>query len=128
MEVCPKHHVFLQAASLRLSPLTNRHQFLSAESSTLNSLTAPIDAKKVSHRILLGLAEDTAWLLRQGGLNPGLEVLYGRYLDLLRARGFVTNQGRSVRMRDLRREMESYFTPQLLALLHSAIPDTDAAG
>jgi hypothetical protein len=128
MEVCPKHNIFLQASNLRLSPLTNRHQFISAESSTLNSVTTSIDPKKMSHQILLGLAKATDWLLQQPGLNPGLEVIHRRYLELLRARGFVTTQGGSIRMRDLRRELETYFTPQLLALLHSTIPDIDAAG
>jgi len=128
VEVCPKHHVFLQASNLRLSPLPNRHQFISAESSTLTSVTTSIDPKKASHQILLGLAKATEWLLQQRGLNPGLGLLQRRYLELLRARGFIATQGGSIRMRDLRRELNSYFTPQLLTLLHSTIPDTSAAG
>jgi hypothetical protein len=128
VEVCPKHQVFLQSSNLRLSPLPNRHQFISAESSTLNPAANPIDPKNASHQMLLSLAKATDWLLQQCGLNPGLEVLHGRYLKLLCARGFITTQGGSIRMRDLRRELQSYFTPQLLALVHSTIPDTDAAG
>jgi len=128
VEVCPKHKVFLEASSLRLSPLPNRHQFISAESCISNSVATPIDPHDVSHQILLGLAKDTAWLLQQRALNPGLEVLQCRYLELLRARGFVTTQGGSIRMRDLRREMNSFFTPKLLSLLHSTIPDTEPVG
>ena len=128
VEVCPKHHVFLQASNLRLSPLPNRHQFISAESSTLIPDAVPINPKDVLHQMLLELAKATDWVLQQRGLNPGLEVLHERYMELLRARGFITIQGGSIRMRDLRRELQLYFTPQLLALLHSTIPDTDAAG
>lgn len=128
VEICIKHNVFLEASGLRMNPLANRHQFVSAESSVLKSVPTPIDPNDVSHRILLGLAKDVAWLLQQERLNPGLEVIHRRYLEILHARGFATTKGGSVRMTDLRREMESYFTPKLLEFLQSTIPDTAVAG
>ena len=128
VEVCIKHNVFLVHTNLRLSPLSNRHQFISANSSVLATVPTLIDLNDTSHQMLYGLAQDTAWLLQQQRLNPGLEIIHHRYLETLRARGFVTTKGGSIRMADLGREMEAFFKPKVLALLDSEIPDTSMAG
>lgn len=124
VEVCVKHLAFLESTGLQLSPLLNRHQFTSAESSARKSVSTLIDPSNRTHQILLGLAQDIDWLLLQKQLNPGLALIHQRYVDGLRARGFVTAQGGSIRMSILRQELEYFFTPKLLELFDSTIPDT----
>ena len=128
VEVCVKHRVFLESTDLRMSPLPNRHQFISAKSSVRKPVPIKINPDNRAHQILLGLAQDTVWLLQQNGLNPGLDVIHDRYIETLRTRGLVTTKGGSIRITDLRREMETYFTPKLLDLLDSTITDTTTAG
>jgi hypothetical protein len=120
VEVCPVHEVFLAPSSVRLDPLEIRHQYISAESQRLATVTHGIDQHDPAHQILLGLAKDVDWLLRQERLNPGLDFLYRRYRDVLASKGLVTRAG-SVRVGDLRRQVVAKCGPRLLEFLQSGL-------
>ena len=128
VELCAKHQVFLESSSLCLSPLPNRHQFVSAEFSARKTVATLVDPNDRTHQILLRLAQDATWLFRQHRLNPGLKVIHDRYIKILRVRGFITTKGNSIRMADLAREVEVFVTPKLLTLLDCSIAHTTTTG
>jgi hypothetical protein len=121
VEVCPTHEVFLARSDVRLDPLEIRHQYISAESQRLATATHAIDRHDPAHQILLGLARDVDWLLRQERLNPGLDFLHRRYHEVLARKGLATRAG-NARVGDLRREVIAFYGARLLELLQCSLP------
>jgi hypothetical protein len=127
VEVCAKHDSFLEPSDIRLDPLPNRHKYFSANSTRLVSLPHPVNRKDPVQIILVDLAKDIEWLLRQERLNPGLEALHVRYGQVLAERSFAT-KARSLRMAEIRREVLSRYGHKLLQLLQSDLPDNKGDG
>lgn len=127
VEVCTTHNFFLEPSDIRLDPLPNRHKYFSANSARLASVTHSVDRKDPTQIVLVGLAGDIEWLLRQERLNPGLEVLHARYGQVLAERSFATKAG-SLRMADIRREVLSRYGHNLLQLLQSDLPEGKGDG
>lgn len=127
VEICSRHATFLESSDIRLDPLPTRHKYLSAESAHLAAATHPINSKDSAHQLLLDIARNVEWLLQQDRLNPGLDFLHRRYLEVLTHRGFITPGG-SVRMGDLRRAVITLYGPRLLDLLQSGLQDEGSDG
>ena len=127
VEVCTIHNVFLEPSDIRLDPLPNRHKYFSANSARLVSVAHPVDRKDPAQIVLMKLAGDIEWLLRQDRLNPGLEVLHARYGQVLTERGFATKAG-SLRMAEIRRKILLRYGHTLLQLLQSDLPDDKGDG
>ena len=120
VEICPVHAVFLESSDIGLNPLPNRHKYYSAERAHLVTRAHPTDPKNRLHQILLHLAQNIDWLLRQERLNPGLGFLHQEYRVVLAQKGFATRAG-SVRMDDLRRAIIDFYGQKLLDLLQCGL-------
>lgn len=116
VEVCPEHYVFLEKSDVPIRHLSNPFRFTSIGSSRLSRTARPLDFTDRSHQILLEVARNTSWLLRQRGLKSNLKALHNRYLSLLIARGLATYSG-CIHVRKLLRGFDNHFPAPLLSFL-----------
>lgn len=72
--------------------------------------------------ILLRIAQDAEWLLRQQRLEPGFELLHIRYLELLINSGLATYNGQC-RGRELMKALTDFYEPEILSALQCEIDD-----
>src|SRR5215213_2460951 len=80
VEVCPVHHVFLEHSTAQARNRSNIHDYISAERAVCTAVSRQIDREDPAHQALLNVARDSAWLLKQRQLVPGLHELRRRYL------------------------------------------------
>ncbi len=114
--ICPIHNIFLQNSDAPAHHLRSRLEFKSAEKAD-KTISDNLPHIFMAHsNTLLAIAEDVAWLLKQRKLTYGLEVLQKKYLAVLAAQGLVTPSGK-VRMDDLKRAFNKYYSPELLSKL-----------
>lgn len=116
VEVCPEHCVFLEKSDVTVRHLSNPFQFISAGGSRLCGTARPLDLTDRSHQILLEVARNTSWLLRQRGLKSNLKALHNRYLSLLIKRGIATYSG-CIHVRKLLCDFDNHFPAPLLSSL-----------
>jgi hypothetical protein len=100
VEVCPEHQVRILNSQIRILNPQTRHEFVSAERGIQIPRSHSYRLLNLHQAILLRIAQDAAWLLKQQSLLPGLEVLAKRYRDLLAERDLATYSGR-VRVSEL---------------------------
>lgn len=116
VEVCSEHYVFLEKSDVPVRHLSNPFRFISAGASRLCRSARPLDLTDRSHQILLEVARNTSWLLRQHGLKSNLKALHNRYLSLLITRGLATYGG-CIHAGKLLREFDNHFPAPLLRSL-----------
>jgi hypothetical protein len=113
VEVCPRHKVFLENSSVRARNRVNSALYVSAEQAIRPTNARSLDLHDEVHEGLLGVARDAAWLLNQPGLNPGYDLLYAHYQELLSGKN-LANRG-YVYTRELLNAMTAS-VPRLLLL------------
>ncbi|MBW4473285.1 MAG: TnsD family transposase [Stenomitos rutilans HA7619-LM2] len=124
VEVCPEHNVRLLDSQVRIQNPQTRHEFVAAEQGIQLPKSRSFSLLNPHHEILLKIAQDAAWLLKQTTSPPGLEVLSKRYRELLAERGLATYSGR-VRVSDLLREFCQFYPNDFLQSLQCEI-DTES--
>jgi len=120
VEVCPEHNVRLLDSQVRVQNPQTRHEFVAAEQGIQLSKSRSFSLLNSHHEILLKIAQDAAWLLKQVTSPPGLEVLSKRYRELLAERDLATYSGR-VRISELLREFCQFYPNDLLQSLRCGI-------
>jgi len=100
VEVCPEHQVRILNSQIRILNPQTRHEFVSAERGIQLPRSHSYRLLNLHQAVLLRIAQDAAWLLKQQSLVPGLDVLSKRYRDLLAERDLATYSGR-VRVSEL---------------------------
>ncbi|XHX76328.1 MAG: TnsD family transposase [Stenomitos frigidus ULC029] len=124
IEVCTEHNVCLLDSQVRIQNPQTRHEFVAAEQGIQLPKSRSFSLLNSYHEILLKIAQDAAWLLKQTTFPSGLEVLSKRYRELLAERGLATYSGR-VRVSELLREFSQFYPNDLLQSLQCEI-DTES--
>ncbi len=114
VEVCLVHAVFLENSDTRVLHRKTRHAFISAEQAIHATSPRFLVPSNPYHKILLRIAHDAAWLLKQRGLFPELESFRHRYLPLLAERELATYSGRVYTSR-LLDAFKFYYSAELLS-------------
>lgn len=83
-----------------------------------------LDLSNQSHQVLLKLAQDAAWLIRQNSRGSDLDQIHKRYLKLLIERGLATYTG-SIHVRELLGEFRGHYSTELLKSLHCEFTGAD---
>ncbi|HEX3557918.1 MAG TPA: TnsD family Tn7-like transposition protein [Pyrinomonadaceae bacterium] len=122
--VCPSHNVFLEDSHARRDSARDILRFAPAEDAARILPVRPLDLSEGRHQILLRLARDAFWLLKQLGQGSDLHKLYNRYLRLLINRGLATYTG-SLHVEKLLDEFERYYPTALLNLLRCEFTGAD---
>ncbi|HEY9697872.1 MAG TPA: TnsD family transposase [Trichocoleus sp.] len=116
IEICPEHNVRILNSKVRIQNPQTRHEFVSAERGIQLPKSRPYKLLNSNQSVLLKIAQDAAWLLRQQSLIPGLNVLAKRYRELLAERDLATYSGR-VRVSELLGKFCEYYRVELLEYL-----------
>jgi len=120
--VCPLHKVYLQNSNVLAHNGKTRYEFVSAQHALQQiTLQEPVQLAP-NHEILLSIALDAQWLLRQHRLSQDLQSLYQRYSKLLADRALATYKGR-VFISEFQQKFRSHYSPDILALLCCKIDD-----
>lgn len=113
VEVCPDHKVRILNSQTRIQNPQTRHEFVSAERGIQPPKSRSYQLLNSHQAVLLKIAQDAAWLLKQQSLSPGLDVLLKRYRELLAQRDLATYNGR-VRASELLSKFCECFSSKLL--------------
>jgi hypothetical protein len=124
VEICDEHNVRLLNSYVRIQNPQTRHEFVAAEQGIQLPKSLPLDVLQPHHKILLRIAQDAAWLLKQTISPPGLDVLLKRYHQLLAERELATSSGR-VRVNQLLNEFCHFYSNGFLQSLQCQI-DTES--
>jgi hypothetical protein len=92
--VCPHHNVFLEDSEVARELLTPTRAFIAADEVQGKACPRPLDSKNPDHQLLLRIASDVEWLLRQPCLVAAPEKLQTAYCALLENPGAVSPDGR----------------------------------
>ena len=122
--ICPEHNVRLLDSQVRIQNPQTRHEFVAAEQGIQLPKSRSFSLLHSHHEILLKVAQDAAWLLKQTTAPPGLDVMSKRYRELLAERGLATYGGR-VRVSELLREFCQFYPTDFLQSLQCGI-DTES--
>ena len=122
LEVCPTHAVFLEPSAARLRYRERAREFVSAERAIRALPPRPLDLSNRCHQILLELARDADWLLRQNRLPSDLETLQKRYVVALIRQKSATPRGHLL-LSELWREFRASYPPALLRSLHGDLDE-----
>ncbi|MBW4662367.1 MAG: TnsD family transposase [Drouetiella hepatica Uher 2000/2452] len=120
VQVCPEHNVCLVNSQVRILTPKTRHEFVAAEQGIQLPKTLPLAVIQPHHKILLKIAQDAAWLLKQTISPSGLDVLLKRYHQLLTERELATSSGR-VRVSQLLNEFCHFYSNNFLQSLQCEI-------
>lgn len=122
--ICPVHLVFLENSIARRDSARDFLQFVPAEDAIRTLPVQHLDLSDHSHQILLKLARDASWLIKQSSPGSALNEIYNRYLRPLIDRGLATYTG-SIHVRELLSEFGKYYPPELLRLLRCEFTGSD---
>jgi len=120
IQVCPEHNVRVLDSKIRIQNPQTRHEFVSAERGIQLPKSRSYKLLNLHQAVLLRIAEDAAWLLKQHPLTPGLDTLAKRYRELLAERDLATYSGR-VRVSELLNQFCECYSPELLEYLQCQI-------
>jgi hypothetical protein len=124
VEVCPIHQVFLENSEARVQAKRSRYELISANQAIEKIFPRLLNPSDPSHKVLLTIAQDAAWLLCQHGLVPGLESIRNRYLWLLTERNLASREGK-VRVGALLEAFKLYYPYDLLERLQCVPNEQD---
>ncbi len=120
--VCPAHANYLQQSDVPIRNARTKYEFISAECMLRTSAPQALTKLHSHDKVLLHIAEDIAWLLKQHQLTHGPVALQKKYLVVLAELGQLTSTGK-VRVDDLIRSFKAYYTLGLLNQLHCNVAD-----
>lgn len=120
VEVCPMHEVLLQNSNTHPRHQRTRNKFISAESTIQKIHLQSPNKPKNYEEILLKIARDSMWLLKQDNLTSDFETLSRRYLSILFEHDLATYEGH-VNYRKLTSLFQEYYPSDLLSLLHGEL-------
>jgi hypothetical protein len=124
VEVCPFHDVFLENSKARAQAKRSRYELISANQAIEKTSPRLLNSADPYHNVLLRIAQDAAWLLRQRKLVPGLESIRARYLWLLTDRNLASREGK-VRVTALLEAFKRYYPYDLLERLQCVPNEQD---
>ena len=124
VEVCPFHDVFLENSKARVQAKRSRYELISANQAIEKTSPRLLNSADPYHNVLLRIAQDAAWLLRQRKLVPGLESIRARYLWLLTDRNLASREGK-VRVTALLEAFKRYYPYDLLERLQCVPNEQD---
>jgi hypothetical protein len=124
VEVCPQHQVLLENGDAGIRANRKHLLFISAEQATSEVPACRINAWYQDHQVLLKIARDAAWLLGHLSSGTSLKSLHSRYLNLLIERELATYTY-SIHVKKLLKKFNSYYSPDLLKLLHCELRGSD---
>lgn len=116
VEVCPIHQTFLQNSRIHARNMRRNAQFISAEHGVWMTQAHYLDLSKHTHQILLRIANDTAWLLKQSDFSFDFQALQARYRILLGERGLASRKG-NIYVKKLLKEFEDFYSSEFLISL-----------
>lgn len=122
VEICPLHEMPLQNSCVRARNKQTRHEYIPAQRALQNSEPDLSDSRSLYHGILLNIAQDAYWLLRQYQENQDLRSLQIRYRKLLSKVDLATYRGRVDVSMFMQMFKEHYPSP-LLHLLHCELEE-----
>lgn len=122
VEICPLHKMLLQNSCVRARNKQTRHEYVPAQRVLQNSEPDPSDSRSLYHGILLNIAQDAYWLLRQHQRNQDLRSLQMRYRKLLSKVNLATYRGR-VDVSMFTQMFKEHYPSQLLHLLHCELEE-----
>jgi len=108
VEVCPQHHVFLEASSVRYANRRWRNELMPADQGITLHAPRPINVQVKAHALLCQVAENITWLLTQPYWSFDLMTLKRRYFILLHEKGFASVGGH-LRSQALRQAFADFF-------------------
>ena len=94
INICPNHEVMLQDSQVITSNRRNRHVFWAAREVVERKDFSPTRLDPRSHDLLVGLAKDASWLLRQTIKTVDLTEFREKYRRALAEKGYATYAGR----------------------------------
>ncbi|MBD1932268.1 MULTISPECIES: TnsD family Tn7-like transposition protein [Cyanophyceae] len=124
VEVCPIHHIFLENSKVRAQAKRSRYELISANQAIEKTSSRLLNPSDPCQKVLLRIAQDAAWLLKQRELVPGLEFIRARYLWLLTEPNLASREGK-VRVSALLKAFKSYYSYDLLERLQCVPNEQD---
>jgi Tn7-like transposition protein D/TniQ len=111
--VCPDHNVFLEDSHVQIRNRMNNSVYISAETLAPPISVRPLNPTASEHQIILDVARDVAWLLKQHDLTMGRDQLRGLYIQLLNESGLISWSGK-IRRAKLFKKFTSYYSKDVL--------------
>jgi hypothetical protein len=124
VKACPIHGVFLEDSKVPTQATRSPHEFISADQTIEKTSPRSLNLSETCHNVLLRIAQDAAWLLKQHSLVPGLDSIRDRYLWLLAERNLANREGK-VRVSALLETFKSYYSYDLLKRLQCVPNEKD---
>ena len=106
--VCPFHAIQLQNSKAPARNSKTRYEFIPAEQGVKIAARNSCIISHFYHEVLLRIARDVVWLLKQRELVHGPELLRKKYIATLANHSLVSRTGR-VRTDDLIREFNNFY-------------------
>ena len=107
--VCADHQCFLENSNLKLGRISSSY-FHDAESFLPFSVpnSKKINLQNASHKIFYKTACDARWLLSQGNIKIGSEIIRKRYFNTLLEKGYAYYNGR-LKFTKLQKDCQNFF-------------------
>ncbi|HEX8459361.1 MAG TPA: TnsD family Tn7-like transposition protein [Pyrinomonadaceae bacterium] len=112
-KVCHRHAVFLEISHAEWRNRTHKQAFVTANDAVRGVKARRLNLREPTHKFLMRLAKDAAWLLNWRGPSPDPTTLRFRYHNLLLARGLAYYNGR-IRCNELLRAVTNFYSPDFL--------------
>jgi hypothetical protein len=115
--ICPTHQCFLKNSSVQLGRISSSF-FHDAETVLPAKFFQPvgINVQNKSHKILHKIACDAEWLLLNGNLKIGSEMVQERYFNTLLKKGYAYYNGR-LKYTNLLRATQQFFPPEIFKII-----------
>lgn len=92
IDICAVHNIWLENSDLEVRQ--TQKAFISAERTLIEKQSPrPISQSEDYDRVVLNLAKDAQWLLRETPIPVGSKALVARYRDVLRHMGLTSKNG-----------------------------------
>lgn len=124
VNVCTLHTVFLENSEAPTRHFRKHYEFIPANSAIRICTARSLNMLDSTHRTLLKIARNAAWLLEQRNLTSSLEALHNRYLSLLIHQKFASFSG-GIYASKLLSSFRKHYSPDLLSSLHCSLVEKD---
>jgi hypothetical protein len=127
VDVCPVHLVLLEQTNVRLRGSARQDALISAQSAQRATVAKRLDTTKAENRILIRIAESTAWLLDRNQSRPGLMEINRGYRHVLADGGYISPKGH-IRLTRLREQFADCCPATLLKHCNCELRDAGDGG
>jgi Tn7-like transposition protein D/TniQ len=124
--VCPFHKVFLEDSSARTRNREDAREFVPAEQLITLKPARLLNQLDHNHTVLLNIARDSFWLLKNGELGSNLKSMRNRYMYLLSQKRLAVITGR-VWVRELLIKLKDHYSKELLESLQCDFDESKIA-